>query len=272
LLGALYAQINLEIAAIGGKDSMSGSFNDLDVPNTLISFAMGTGRASKVLTNVFLHPGKLVWLKVKRDSFNVPDFDYLKKLYKKINLETENCNILHATIVEEGGIAAAAVKSALGDGKGLEFYNFNEEYFKAYFGDILVVMKDETLFDDFEYEVVARVLDTPKFLIGDAVLKFDSAKAAFTSTLEDVFPSTAPADGIAKNTGISYTQKKSSEVRITKPRVFIPVFPGTNCEYDTARAFNRAGAKVETFVVKNQNEADIEEAVAAIVKCIEKAK
>ncbi len=268
LLGAFYAQLNLGIGAIGGKDSMSGSFNDLDVPNTLISFAMGIGKASKVLTNTFSKTGKLVWLPIKRDNFNVPDFEYLKKLYKKLNELTENGLIKHATVVEEGGLATAAIKSCLGEGMGLEFYDFSEEYLKAYFGDLLVVVDDEKLFCEFDAKIVARVSTTPKFIIEESVLKFDVAEKAFVSTLEEVFPTTAEAFGAVKNLGISYTTKKTCDFNVAKPKVFIPVFPGTNCEYDTAKAFKKAGAKVETLVIKNQNEADIAEAVEMISSAI----
>ncbi|MEG2453498.1 MAG: phosphoribosylformylglycinamidine synthase [Clostridia bacterium] len=272
LLGAFYAQTKMDIGAIGGKDSMSGSFNNLDVPNTLIAFGMGIGKASTVLTNTFLNKGKLVWLPIKRDNFNVPDFDYLKKLYKKINIETEKCNILHMTVVEEGGLATAAIKSSLGDGMGLEFYNFNDDYLKAYFGDILAVVADEKIFEGFDATVVARVSDTPKFLINDSVMLYPAAEKMFTSSLEKIFPTTVHADGYAKNVGVSYTQKKVCEVSVSKPRVFIPVFPGTNCEYDTARAFKKAGAKIETLVIKNQNEADITEAVEKVAKSIRESQ
>ena len=272
LLGAFSAQLGLGVGAIGGKDSMSGSFNDLDVPNTLISFAMGVGKASSVLTNTFLKAGKLIWLPVKRDAYDVPDFEYLLKLYKKINALTAEKKLSAATVVEEGGIAAAAVKSCLGDGKGLEFYDFSEEYFKAYFGDILVVTDDEKLFEGFDSKVVARVSDTPKFLVNDTVLKFEAAEKAFTGTLENIFPTSAYADGYAKNYGISFTQKKVCNLKVSRPRVFIPVFPGTNCEYDTARRFKKAGAKIETLVIKNQNERDITAAVDEIAKLIKNSQ
>lgn len=268
LLGALYAEIGLGLAAIGGKDSMSGSFNDIDVPDTLIAFAMGTGRASRVTGNVFLKTGKLVWLPIRRDKHNVPDFDYLKRLYKKINELNAKGKILAGTVVDEGGVATAAVKSALGDGKGLEFYDFSEEYLKAFFGDILVEVDDESLFDGFDAKTVAKVTDTPKFIINDLTLRDDVAVKAFTSTLESVFPTSAYADGYTKNLGISFTKKKICEVNVSKPRVFIPVFPGTNCEYDTAKRFRKAGAKVETFVVRNRDERDIEKSVEEIAKII----
>ncbi len=268
LLGALYAQLKIGIGAIGGKDSMSGSFNDIDVPDTLISFAMGIGKASTVLTNTFLKEGKLVWLPIKRDEYDIPDFDYLKKLYKKINELTADKKLSAATVVEEGGVVTAAIKSCLGDGKGLEFVDFSAEYFKAYFGDILVVCDDEKILDGVDYKVVARVSDTPKFIVGDLVLRDDAAVKAFTSPIENVFPTGAYAEGYAKNFGVSYTQKAVCNATVGKPRVFIPVFPGTNCEYDTARRFKKAGAKIETLVVRNQNEKDIADAVEEIAKQI----
>jgi phosphoribosylformylglycinamidine synthase len=121
LLGALYAEINLQVAAIGGKDSMSGSFMDIDVPPTLISFGMGIAKASELITNAFLKTGRLVWLPIKRDKFNVPDFEYLKKLYSKVYEGIKAKKIVHASVVEEGGVAVEAVKCAMGEGFGISF-------------------------------------------------------------------------------------------------------------------------------------------------------
>lgn len=272
LLGALYAQLGLGVAAIGGKDSMSGSFNELDVPPTLISFAMGIGRASKLVSATFGKNGKLVWLPLKKDENNVPDFEYLKRLYKSLNDLSSRGKIYNATVIGEGGIAAAAVKACMGEGKGVNFSLNGRDLFAAYFGDILAVVENEKVFDGLDYKTAGVINDTPKVIIGGEILKLDNAVKAFESTLEPVYPTTAPAAGFAKNLGVSYTKKRASEVKYAKPSVFIPAFPGTNCEYDTARAFERAGAKVRTLIVKNQTEKDIADAAQEIARLVSESQ
>ncbi len=271
LLGALYAQIGLDLGAIGGKDSMSGSFEDIDVPPTLISFALAPSKASRLITNVLTQKGqKLYFLPVKKDKYFIPDFGYLKKLYEAVNKNISSGNITFATVAEKGGIFAAVAKSCFGNGLGFEFTADYGTIFAEHYGEIIVCAEDiEKLGADY-----IKIGETKEggFTLGGESIPYSEALSAYTSRLDGVFPATAPADGevpccdfadAGKYTGIS--------VKTAKPRVFIPAFPGTNCELDTARAFDRAGAETEILVIKNRTPSDIEESVKAIIKAIGKA-
>jgi phosphoribosylformylglycinamidine synthase len=273
LLGALYAQMNLGLGAIGGKDSMSGTFEDIDVPPTLISFALAPAKASKLITNVLESEGTdLYFLPMKKDENAIPDFNYLKDLYAAIYKNIQSGNIKFATVVEKGGIAPAVTKSCLGNGLGFSFVGDADCLFSEHYGDIIISIEDKKQLGD---EFACMFLGTTTksdFTYFDKFVSQADAVEAYTSRLNSVFPTTAKAEGKVPvcdyDGGAKY---KNIATKIAKPRVFIPTFPGTNCELDTARAFNLAGAETEILVIKNRTAADIEESVQALIKAVDKA-
>ena len=271
LLGALYAQINLGLGAIGGKDSMSGTFEDIDVPPTLISFALAPAKASKLITNVLTRTGEnLYLLPIPKDKNFIPGFKGLKIIYDRVNSSLYGGQMTFATVVEAGGAAAAVAKSCFGNGLGFNFECGYETAFKEGYGDIIVSVKDEAVLDGLDYAYLGSTAKKD-FVFGKEKVKYSDALKAYTGKLESVFPTTAKADGKVPNCDY----KKGGiccnvAVKIAKPRVFIPTFPGTNCELDTARAFKAAGAETEILVIKNRTSADIEESVQAIIKAIDR--
>ncbi len=272
LLGALYAQINLGLGAIGGKDSMSGTFEDIDVPPTLISFALAPSKASGLITNVLEKTGqKLYLLPVKKDAGQIPDFEYLKTLYNAVNRGICAGQIKFATVTEAGGAAAAVAKSCFGNGLGFNFECEAGTAFAEGFGDIIVSVEDKTVLNGLTSVYLGETTGGA-FTLGKETVSHKEALAAYVDRLDGVFPATAPADGKAVNcdytAGAKYT---NISTKTAKPRVFIPAFPGTNCELDTARAFEAAGAQTEILVIKNRSAADIEESVKAIIKAIDRA-
>ena len=270
LLGALYAQINLGLAAIGGKDSMSGTFEDIDVPPTLISFALAPAKASKLITNVPECAGEKLWLiPMRKDENFVPDFEYLKKLYAAVHAGIASGTIRHATVIEQGGIASAVAKCCFGNGLGFNFALPEEELFAERYGDIIVCADDASLGVETIY--IGETVDGD-FVCGGETVNYSDALGAYTSKLNGVFPATAPAEGDIPNCDYSGAGRYSGiAIKAAKPRVFIPAFPGTNCELDTERKFRLAGAETEILVIRNRTPQDIEESVQAIIRAIERA-
>ena len=268
LLGAVYAQMGLGLGAIGGKDSMSGTFESIHVPPTLISFALAPAKASKLITNVLKGGETLYHLPIPKDENSAPDFEKLKALYAEVYKNIENGNITFATVVENGGIGAATIKSALGNGVGVQFDMTADELYTEAYGDLIVSMKDASAM---KAKRIGQVCGEA-FVCGNESVKLENVVDAYMGALDGVFATTAPANGTAEKcdytAGVKYT---NIGTKTAKPRVFIPVFPGTNCELDTARKFILAGAEVETVVVRNRTSADIEESVERIVKAIKKA-
>ena len=268
LLGALYAQIGLGLGAIGGKDSMSGTFEHIDVPPTLISFALAPAKASKLIGNVFTAAGqKVYWLRIPKDESGIPDFAALAQLYRKVYAGVQGGNIRFATVVENGGIGAAIAKSCLGNGIGFKFALDPNALLSEKYGELLVTLEDASAFP--EAVLVGKTADDAALSCGGDSVSLREAAAAFTGTLEAVFPNTAAAAGEAKC--VDFRAKGAgtkTAAKIAKPRVFIPVFPGTNCELDTARKFRLAGAETETVVVRNRSARDIEESAKAIAAAI----
>ena len=271
LLGALYAQIGLGLGAIGGKDSMSGTFEHIDVPPTLISFALAPAKASELITNVVTEKGqKIYWIPMHKDFDKIPDFKELADMYREIHRNILSKNIRFATVVENGGIASAVVKSCLGNGFGFRFEGDCDCLLSEHYGEILVALDDPDL------------LHCPKIYVGETTdsdfiydkekISIAEAEEAFCATLENVFPNHAAASGKAKDVDFkTSTRYTNISTKAAKPRVFIPVFPGTNCELDTARKFNLAGAESEIVVLKNRSAADIEESVKAFADAIARA-
>ena len=272
LLGALYAQINLGLGAIGGKDSMSGTFEDIDVPPTLISFALAPAKASALITNVVTRTGKKLYqLHIKKDENSIPDFDYIKSLYNTVNSGICGGQIKFATVVEKGGSAAAVVKSCLGNGFGFKFACGYGGLFKESYGDIIVSAEDESIFEGLEYTLLGETIEKDFVLDGETAEQSEVVRA-YTQRLDGVFPATAPAEGETPDCDCPIRLKYTNiAIKAAKPRVFIPAFPGTNCELDTERAFRLAGAETEILVIKNRTPQDIEDSVKAIISAIERA-
>ena len=271
LLGALYAQIGLGLGAIGGKDSMSGTFENIDVPPTLISFALAPAKASELITNVLSESGKkLYWIPMHKDFSKIPDFKELADMYREIHKNILSKNIRFATVVENGGIASAIAKSCLGNELGFRFEGDADCLLSEHYGEIIVSLEDPDS------------LHCPKIFVGETTEKDftydkekvsqEEAESAFCGTLENVFPNHASASGKARDVDFKTKERYTNiSTKTAKPRVFIPVFPGTNCELDTARKFTLAGAECDVVVVKNRSAADIEESVCAISKAISSA-
>ncbi|MBO5479895.1 MAG: phosphoribosylformylglycinamidine synthase [Clostridia bacterium] len=270
LLGAVYAQMGLGLGAIGGKDSMSGTFENIHVPPTLISFALAPAKASKLITNVLSGGETLYYIPLPKDENQVPSFDGVKAVYEDVYKQIESGNATFATVVENGGMGAAVIKSALGNHVGVTFEMTANELYREAYGDIVLSLKDATKLSVLAKRVGHVCGET--FVCGNQSVRIADAATAYITPLESVFATTAPATGKAEN--CDYTQGQSYvniATKAAKPRVFIPAFPGTNCELDTARKFILAGADVETIVVKNRSAQDIEESVEAIVKAIKRA-
>ena len=275
LLGAFYVQKKLSVPAIGGKDSMSGTFKDLNVPPTLVSFAVDTADARKVISPEFKNENSnVVLIPLKKDETSIPDFDELDKNYSKIYKLIGKGKILSAQAVRIGGIAAALSKMCFGNKIGFNFANEVKtgQLFKADYGSMIIeIDSDEDLkelLDGVKYEVLGRTNVGQSIDINGASIDLDEAIKAWREPLKDIFPIKEDIDG--KPEKISYRKNNvvKSSIKVAKPRVLIPVFPGTNCEYDTAKAFERAEGKAHTLILKNLTTSDIEESIKEIVEKI----
>ena len=262
LLGALRAQHELGIPAIGGKDSMSGTFENLNVPPTLVAFAVATMRANEALSPEFKYPGNtVVMVPVPHDAQDLPVFARLNTNFEKVHQLIADKKAFSAISVGRGGIAAAISKMCLGNNLGFKFTSFiqQDDLFKPLYGTLLLEVSPS-------FDIAANLAGTGAVEIGktrdvpsiitelDTIVLAD-VKEAYTAPLEKIFPTTVPqvVRQIDRPTYAPYKQGKivGSSVKIAKPRVCIPVFPGTNCEYDSARAWERSGAIPEIFVVRN---------------------
>ena len=217
--------------------------------------------------------GEKLWrLPVPKDGQFVPDFEKLKSVYAETYKNIVNGNITFATVVENGGAGAAVIKSALGNGVGVNFAQGASDLYRESYGDLIVAVKDEKLLSkEIEKEYIGEATGNAFGADGESVSLPDAINAYLTP-LESVFATTAPAEGKAENCDFAAPKKYANiSTKCARPRVFIPVFPGTNCELDTARKFRLAGAETETVVVKNRSASDIEESVKAIAGAIARA-
>lgn len=277
LLGAYDAQIKLGLPSIGGKDSMSGTFNDIDVPPTLCSFAVNVGKIQDVVTPELKKAGnKLVRFAIKKDQYGLPDYEYLMNLYAVIAKLIHKKVLVSTYAVGFGGICEAVSKMAFGNKLGVELSTNlpNSEYFKASYGDIVAEVSTEDLAKiDIEYVEIGNILADAKFVFGGTEISVDEALAAWMGTLEKVFPTQSDVEQKEIKTGL-YDSKNVyvAKNKIAVPKVFIPVFPGTNCEYDTAKAFQAAGAETKTVVFKNMTENNITDSVNAFVDAINESQ
>ena len=278
LLGAFDAQIGFGLPSIGGKDSMSGTFNDIDVPPTLVSFAVDVAREKDVITPELKEAGdKLVLFTIEKNAYDLPVYEQVMKLYDKIHELIGKGAIRSAYALDGKGLAAAVSKMAFGNKLGVTIADdvTAETLFAPGFGNIVAEVKEEFLpiIKEASGVVVGEVNDAQKFVYKEMSLSMEEAIAAWTGTLERVFPTRA-TEGKEKVQSDVYDTKNIyvCKNKVAKPTVFIPVFPGTNCEYDSAKAFERAGANTIVKVFKNLSAADIRDSVDEFVKAIDQSQ
>ena len=278
LLGAYAAQIGFGLPSIGGKDSMSGTFNDIDVPPTLVSFAVDVAKVKDVITPELKKAGsKLVWLRAPKDSYDLPDYPALMEQYDKLHQDIQAGRVISAYALDRHGIAAAVSKMAFGNGMGVKIeHNLDpRDFFAPAFGDIICEVPDGKVGElAITYTVIGEVTDNAKFTYGDTEITLKEALSTWEGTLENVFKTAAGTEDVKADDGSLY---KADSIyvckhKVAKPRVFIPVFPGTNCEYDSTRAFERAGAEVDVKVFKNLTAEDIHDSVEIFEKAIDQAQ
>ena len=291
LLGAYAAQMGFGLPSIGGKDSMSGTFNDIDVPPTLVSFAVDVAKLQDVITPELKKAGnKLVWLRAPKDQYDLPDYTGIMEQYEKLHNDMQAGKVVSAYALDRHGIAAAVSKMAFGNAMGVKIeHNLDpRDFFAPGFGDLVLEVPAEKVGQlSITYTVIGEVTDNGKFSYGNAELTVDEAYKAWTGTLEKVFKTTSgeendgpvamavkTADPEATYENGIYNTKNIyvCKHKVAKPRVFIPVFPGTNCEYDSTKAFERAGAEVDVKVFKNLSAEDIRDSVEIFEKSIDQAQ
>ena len=277
LLGALTAQINMGIPSIGGKDSMSGSFEDLDVPPTLVSFAVAMTKASKTISAEFKKSGsKVVYIPLPEDkATGLPAWEELKKVYKAIYALANDGKILAASVVREGGAAATVARMSFGNKIGFEFKNelTAKELFAPLSGSFVVELADDAEISDILYYDLGTTVDAETITVNGETLTIDELIEEWNFKLEGVFPTKSYCPANEQEIPL-YTERNTSSpvIKTAKPKVFIPVFPGTNCEIDTARAFEKAGAEPKLLIVKNLTPVAIEETISEMVKLIDDAQ
>ena len=284
LLGAYDAQMKLGLPSIGGKDSMSGTFNDIDVPPTLCSFAVDVAKLSDVVTDELKTPGnRLVKFGIEKDSYDLPNFEKIMTQYKKITTLIRDGIVKSAYALNGEGIAAGLAKMAFGNRLGVKFCKHKElsYYFSKNYGEIVAEVAEEDLARldaaGVIYDRLGRVLDTPEFVYKEETLSLEEAQAAWQAPLEKVFPTHSAPEGPELRDEVYDAEAKGESIyickhKVARPKVFIPVFPGTNCEYDTHASFRRAGADTQTIVFKNMSESDIRDSVAAFEKAIDESQ
>lgn len=277
LLGAYAAQLGYGLPSIGGKDSMSGTFQDIDVPPTLVSFAVDMAVEKEIITPELKKAGnKLVWMRIEKDEYELPVYSQVMEAYGKITEDIHSGRIVSAYALDRHGVIAAVSKMAFGNGLGIKLEHSMDagEMFSPAFGDIVAEVPAEQVGNlCISYTVIGEVTQEKKFTYGSTEISLEEAQEAWTGTLENVFATKA-----SDNTEVIEEKLyRTSDIhicghKIGQPTVFIPVFPGTNCEYDSKKAFERAGAKVITKVFKNLDAKDIRDSVAEFEKAIGQAQ
>ena len=279
LIGALHAQLKLGIAAIGGKDSMSGTFKDMNVPPTLVSFALDVANVNNVISPEFKKENNtIVKLNTKYDSYHLPVFEELTKNYEKITSLIKDKKVLSASTVGFGGVAYCLSKMALGNYIGANV-TLNSDVFSYNYGAFVLEIDEnvdiEKELSGFEYEILGKTTKEQVITVNNEKIDLQDIQKDWFDTLEPIFP-TKYYDEFEKQElqvkEYKVTEKKTSSISIAKPKVFIPVFPGTNCEYDLKRAFEKAGGNVETFVFKNLDSNGIKQSIEKMVKIIDSSQ
>lgn len=278
LLGAYNAQLGFGLPSIGGKDSMSGTFNEIDVPPTLVSFAVDVAKEADIITPELKAAGnKLVMFRIARDEYDLPDYDQIKKLYNAVHDMIQNKTIVSAYVPDRTGIVAAVSKMAFGNKLGVAFNSELKaaQLFSPEFGCIIAEVPADKLGSVTEsYTLVGEVNDSAAFTYGNVTVTMDEALKAWTEKLDKVFPAkAAKSDSEVVETKLYDTKNiHICKNKVAKPTVFIPVFPGTNCEYDSTKAFERAGANVIVKVFRNLDAQGIRDSVDEFTKAIDQSQ
>lgn len=291
LLGAYEAQMKLGLASIGGKDSMSGSFNDIDVPPTLVSFAVDTGNANDIISPELKKAGNvLVKFEIEENEYKLPVFEKLIEDYNKITALIHKKHIVSAYAIGRYGTSEAVSKMAFGNKLGVKFdESINEgDYFKPDFSGIVAEVSagslDEVMKSGLNVTKLGEVTDSGKFQFANTSIDIEEMLNSWQERLEKVYPTKTEEKAAKPEENIYDVRKEAgfapaSETRlyiaknkVARPKVFIPVFPGTNCEYDLTKAFTKAGAEVETVVFKNLNAENIKDSVEEYVRAIKNSQ
>lgn len=271
LLGAYHVQEKLGIVAIGGKDSMSGSYNELDVPPTLVSFCVGTVDTNYVVSNEFKNRNsKIVILRTKIDNEFLPDFDDLKENYEIIHKLINDKKAISVATIRNGGIADTITKMCIGNKIGFKF-DKDIDVFKPMYGSFIIELKGEI--ENNKLEVLGQTIEDKKIQIKDIELDLEELIKVWEEPLEKVFPTKVKE--IEKECKNIISDKKCiivSKEKFARPRVFIPAFPGTNCEYDSAKAFEDAGAIANIGIFRNLKLGDIQDSIDEFAKYIEESQ
>ena len=279
LLGAYNAQLGFGLPSIGGKDSMSGTFEDIDVPPTLVSFAVDVAAEKDIITPELKQAGnKLVWLGIETDEYDIPKYEKVMEQYAKFTEDIHSGRIVAAYALDRHGIIAAVSKMAFGNRMGVKIeHNIDaRDLFAPAFGDIIAEVPADKVGElGITYTVIGEVTEDATFSYGNEKISLAEAERAWKETLEPVFPTNSGAEGQEEKIETGLYETSDIHIcshKIAQPTVFIPVFPGTNCEYDSARAFERAGANVITKVFKNMSATDILDSVSVFEEAIGQAQ
>lgn len=270
LLGAYYAQKKLGIPAIGGKDSMSGTFKNIDVPPTLISFAVAPTDADKVISGEFKKSGSsVVLIDIPVNENYIPDFESVRKIYTEFRKFADSKKVLAAMTVKDGGIAETIANMSFGNKIGFKSCSSltKEDFNKPRYGAIVAEIQGES-----DYKVIGETTKEQSIIFSGEKYSIANLLNQFEGTLESIFPTKTVNSEKEPNEELKrYSNHKKSKISFAKPNVFIPIFPGTNCEYDSVRAFEKAGASASTFVFKNLNSKDVHESVETMNNMIRKS-
>lgn len=279
LLGAYNAQLGFGLPSIGGKDSMSGTFEDIDVPPTLVSFAVDIAREKDIITPELKKAGnKLVWLSIPTDEYDIPVYDKVMEQYGKFTEDIRAGRIVSAYATDRHGVIAAVSRMAFGNRMGVKIEHSMDarDLFAPAFGDIIAEVADGKVGElAISYTVIGEVTADGTFSYGNVNISEAEAEETWKAPLEKVFKTNSGAEGQDEKVEIGLYHASDVHIcthKIAQPTVFIPVFPGTNCEYDSTKAFERAGAKVVTKVFKNLDAADIVDSVNIFEKAIDGAQ
>ena len=279
LLGAYNAQLGFGLPSIGGKDSMSGTFEDIDVPPTLVSFAVDVAAEKDIITPELKQAGnKLVWLGIETDEYDIPKYEKVMEQYAKFTEDIHSGRIVAAYALDRHGIIAAVSKMAFGNRMGVKIeHNIDaRDLFAPAFGDIIAEVPADKVGElGITYTLIGEVTEDATFSYGNEKISLAEAERAWKETLEPVFPTNSGAEGQEEKIETGLYETSDIHIcshKIAQPTVFIPVFPGTNCEYDSARAFERAGANVITKVFKNMSATDILDSVSVFEEAIGQAQ
>ena len=274
LLGAFQAQLELGCGSIGGKDSMSGTFEKIDVPPTLVSFAVSTANAKQIVSTEFKKAGsKVVLLMPRYDEYGLPVFESVRSVFDQVEALIADGKVAAAWTLGFGGVAEGIAKMAFGNGIGFRFQQklSAQKLFAPCYGGFLLELTDDAATDDLM--VIGQTTEENTIVTSNYTLQLDDLLQVWERKLEPVFPCQIKGKVTVPPTYF-YERKeiKTSSIQVAHPRVLIPVFPGTNCEYDTARVFERAGARPEIFVIRNLSAAAIEESIDLFAVLIKQAQ